>query len=455
MNAPTRICQVACVALILTSAWFASTAARAADEPVLPRYQLKVGQHLVYGTTGTETPGSDKKTPAKYPMTWTFDVLRMNPDQSWRILFTQEAFGQTSDGWFDLTADGRLSENSTIGPMSNPTLVFPPLPQTPDNLSSWSARLSLDETRREFKAADPPAKGLWHFSEDPHTIFDPIYLSSTHREYTFDLEQGLVREVMSTSTQQWPAGRTKETYVQRVELASSEMQEADDLALLNKEMDAYFAARERSGELARRARTDFAHAADLLDQADAEMKKLLEDTTLSRVNELARARISNDARSRQYTLETAERFGKLIGKPSAEWKTTDLAGKPRSLQDYRGQVVLLDFWYRGCGWCIRAMPQLKQLVTDFKDQPVAILGMNNDQKLADAEFVIETMGLNYPTLKNKSADDSDVNEAYEISGWPTLVMLDGKGVIRHIHVGYSPTLREELAGKIRELLAEQ
>ncbi len=67
------------------------------------------------------------------------------------------------------------------------------------------------------------------------------------------------------------------------------------------------------------------------------------------------------------------------------------------------------------------------------------------------------MGLNYQTLKNNdaSAEVSDINKDYNISGCTTLVMLDGKGVIRHIHVGYSPTLREELAGKIRELLAEQ
>ena len=80
--------------------------------------------------------------------------------------------------------------------------------------------------------------------------------------------------------------------------------------------------------------------------------------------------------------------------------------------------------------------------------------MNSDQNLADAQLVIEKMGLNYPTLKNGKGDDA-INTKYGVQGWPTLVVLDCQGVIRHIHVGYTPTLRHELGDKIRSLLAEK
>jgi hypothetical protein len=103
------------------------------------------------------------------------------------------------------------------------------------------------------------------------------------------------------------------------------------------------------------------------------------------------------------------------------------------------------------------MPQIKQLAADFDGQPVAIFGMNNDRVLSDARFVIETMKLPYENLKNAASEESrreGIHSKYEITGWPTLVMLDGNGVIRHIHCGYSATLREDLGATIRALLAE-
>ena len=58
----------------------------------------------------------------------------------------------------------------------------------------------------------------------------------------------------------------------------------------------------------------------------------------------------------------------LWGKPVTDFSATDLDGKPISLQDYRGKVVLLDFWGAWCGFCIDEMPNLKKIYTTYKDQ---------------------------------------------------------------------------------------
>jgi thiol-disulfide isomerase/thioredoxin len=110
----------------------------------------------------------------------------------------------------------------------------------------------------------------------------------------------------------------------------------------------------------------------------------------------------------------------------------------------------MDFWYRGCGWCVRAMPQMKQIAEHFKDQPVVVLGMNTDQNEADARFVIDKMGLNYPTVKA-----TGIPQKYKVSGFPTLLIVDQEGVLRDIHVGYSPTLREEVVGAVEKLLRKK
>ena len=228
-----------------------------------------------------------------------------------------------------------------------------------------------------------------------------------------------------------------------------------ELAALGSESETFFALTDEADKLTDRASRDFAHTAQLYDQAEARLKELEGKLTVPALKDALVAKLKSHADSRKYEIESDEKFAKLIDQPSAEWETTDLEGKPRKLADYRGKVVLLDFWYRGCGWCIRAMPQIKQVAADFDGQPVAVIGMNNDHNLDDARFVIETMKLPYENLKNSLRNDDGINEKYAVNAWPTLVMLDGKGVIRHIHVGYTPTLREELGAKIRELLAEK
>jgi thiol-disulfide isomerase/thioredoxin len=117
------------------------------------------------------------------------------------------------------------------------------------------------------------------------------------------------------------------------------------------------------------------------------------------------------------------------------------------LADYRGKVVVMDFWYRGCGWCMYAMPQVKQLAEDFSGKPVVVLGMNTDREEKDARLVIDTMGLKYPTIHAQ-----EIPKKYGVQGFPTLIIIDAEGVVRDVHVGYSPTLRDDLAKKIKGLL---
>src|SRR5207248_2928831 len=109
--------------------------------------------------------------------------------------------------------------------------------------------------------------------------------------------------------------------------------------------------------------------------------------------------LSEHERQAAAVVEEAERRASLLGKPAADWSTTDLDGKRHALADYRGKVVILDFWYRTCFWCVRAMPQVKEVAAQFKGRPVVVLGMNTDAKEEDARFVVEKMGLNYATLK--------------------------------------------------------
>ncbi len=148
--------------------------------------------------------------------------------------------------------------------------------------------------------------------------------------------------------------------------------------------------------------------------------------------------------------DEADRRAQFLDKPAADWEAKDLDGKTHRLADYRGKVVILDFWYRGCGWCMHAMPQVNRLAETFRDRPVAVLGMTIDEDVKDGRVVVEAMGLRYPVIQAR-----EVPEKFGVKSYPTLIVIDQQGKIRDIHYGYSPRLFEELSERIRGLLAEK
>ncbi|MDE0469125.1 MAG: redoxin domain-containing protein [Candidatus Poribacteria bacterium] len=83
--------------------------------------------------------------------------------------------------------------------------------------------------------------------------------------------------------------------------------------------------------------------------------------------------------------ELAEKYRKkvnpmseLVGKVVPDFTATDLDGKPISLQQYRGKVILLDFWAIWCGFCLAEMPNVKRVYDTYKDQGFDIIGVNLD-----------------------------------------------------------------------------
>ena len=75
---------------------------------------------------------------------------------------------------------------------------------------------------------------------------------------------------------------------------------------------------------------------------------------------------------------------RMVGRQAAELESDDLEGKPMKLADYRGKVVVLDFWATWCGPCVAAMPRLIEIQKRFRDRPVVFLALH-DGSLGSAE----------------------------------------------------------------------
>jgi thiol-disulfide isomerase/thioredoxin len=145
-----------------------------------------------------------------------------------------------------------------------------------------------------------------------------------------------------------------------------------------------------------------------------------------------------------------EEDAETLNRNAPAWARTDIDGKKHSLTDYRGKVVVLDFWFRNCEPCIRAMPQLKEIAQKFRDRPVAVLGMNIDKEEKYARFGADKLKLNYPTLRAEG-----LVEKYDVHFFPTLVIIDQQGVVRARHEGYMTNLLQEVSETINHLLAGQ
>lgn len=139
---------------------------------------------------------------------------------------------------------------------------------------------------------------------------------------------------------------------------------------------------------------------------------------------------SDDAKlAKQAKAELFELRNLAVGKPMPELQSKDLDDKAVKLSDYKGKVVVLDVWATWCPPCRDMIPHERELVERLKDKPFTLISVSCDDKKETLKKFLEKEEM--PWVHWFDGRNGPVNQALNIRFFPTIYVLDAKGVIRY------------------------
>lgn len=181
-----------------------------------------------------------------------------------------------------------------------------------------------------------------------------------------------------------------------------------------------------------------AHTADVRKQTSELVKRFsdvkLWDTTIGQVS-----------KRMLYELDTL-----MPGQPAPPVSGVDLDGKPLSLASFRGKVVALSFWGAWCPPCVAALPGERKFLDSMKGKPFELVGVNTDAEKANGIKIAKKQGVTWRSFWDKD-QEGPICTAYAVSSFPTVYVIDKKGIIRHRNI---PPDEEFLKACVTPLLAE-
>ena len=141
-----------------------------------------------------------------------------------------------------------------------------------------------------------------------------------------------------------------------------------------------------------------------------------------------------------------------VGGVAPEIVGEDIAGKPMKLSDYRGKVVLLDFWGDWCVACRMLLPFNRALVKEMEGRPFELLGVNSDTDRIYARKVELTQKISWRSFWNGGSRFGDISTTWAVEKWPVLYVIDANGIVQMRSAGGHN--KEEILKLIEKLVSE-
>lgn len=130
----------------------------------------------------------------------------------------------------------------------------------------------------------------------------------------------------------------------------------------------------------------------------------------------------------EYELDKSKPVAIIVpGQNAPEWELTNYSSNVKeTLKQYKGKVILIEFWIRNCGYCIAAVPELNQLAEKYDTDKFTVLALNTEDSRENIGLFANKNQVKYTIMYG---DNPEVNKNYGIAAFPQVVLLDKEGKI--------------------------
>ncbi len=127
------------------------------------------------------------------------------------------------------------------------------------------------------------------------------------------------------------------------------------------------------------------------------------------------------------------------------------ADKKLNLAEFGNKLLLVDFWTSWCGPCMKSFPYYNQLQQQLGDKDFQIIAVNLDEELTDAQAFIQRFPANFIVAIDP---EKQCAQQFSVAAMPSSFLIDRKGRVRHIQLGFRADETAEIESNIKQLLSE-
>jgi peroxiredoxin len=150
-------------------------------------------------------------------------------------------------------------------------------------------------------------------------------------------------------------------------------------------------------------------------------------------------------------VSTAQAGMPAAGSVAPDFTLRSSLGKNQKLSEYRGRVVMINFWATWCAPCRQELPLLNHLYEQYHKSGFTLLGVNIDDNPEAAKALAQKLGVTFPVLFDT---DKQVSHRYDVDAMPSSVLIDRSGKVRYLHRGYRSGVEAQYDQQVRELLKQ-
>lgn len=125
--------------------------------------------------------------------------------------------------------------------------------------------------------------------------------------------------------------------------------------------------------------------------------------------------------------------------------------QPFEFKKFLGKVVYVDFWASWCGPCAKSFPFMNQLQSHADEQGLSIVAVNVDESVSDAEGFLANQPAMFPIVMDANQQCA---KAFGVQAMPSTYLIDRKGIVRYVHLGFRESESNTLKQQVEQLLQE-